>query len=187
MYFYFICIYVLYSRFFVTGFLQIEKEWREKELSTWNLPLICHSLSSRLISEVFWHPYNANSEFSYWNHKIFQFQAQFPIPKTLANSLKKKSPSWPWNIFVDAQISEGWWSLPRLKLPQLLIEIECREVQNDKFHLIFWSCLPFFSLTLCIHFAECSHVPRRTEKILKATLQLCIYYRTRSSSHFLRN
>lgn len=185
MYFYFICIYVLYSWFFVTGFLQVEKEWRVKELSTWNLPLICHSLSSRLIFEVFWHPYNANSEFYYWNHKIFQFQAHLKPWQILKKKEKVTIPAL--KHFCGCADKWGLVKSPRLKLPQLLIEREWREVQNDKFHLIFRSCLPFFSLTPCIHFAECSHVPRRTERILKATLQLCLYYRTRSSSHFLRN
>ena len=66
---------------------QIEKEWGIKACSTWNLPLMCHSFSSRLIFKIFWHLNNVNSEFDNCNQKMFQSQAP-KAPKALAHSKK---------------------------------------------------------------------------------------------------
>lgn len=80
----------------------------------------------------------------------------------------RKATMWPWSILVRCT-GEGCWSLPHLKWPEWLSELEWREIQKDKLHLILWSCPWIFSITPHVLYAECSHVPWREEKILRAT------------------
>lgn len=174
-YFIFVCIYVLYFQLF---------EFEEKKYFlilefAFNLPFLLLKTNFK----VFWHPYNASSEFYSCHHKIFQFQAHLEHRQVL-----KKVTSLVPKHLCGCPDKEGWWSLPLVKRPQLLTEWEYKEVQNGKLDLIFWACSHHSSCLQCTFILQkvlpCLGEQSKSSKLHQ---QLHIDCRTLSSSHFSRN